>query len=211
MGLLNGEPNCGGAADIPEWRNLLLEPERDAFQHDRVCGHPLHAERIDPNSVLDALYGPITISTNTTVKAIASAHRVHPERREQCDLHLLGEEDPAARPPRPGSTFVSPPAVPRSTRRCRWRRTRPLPGPSLRTQLWVDGVKKYAVASAVLNTSISLAAGSHRFAVLAFNTAGQKWESAVNATVGTAGGGGACSAPSFARGQPLYPRQRFHG
>jgi len=50
-------------------------------------------------------------------------------------------------------------------------------------QLWVDGVKKYSVASTSLNTSISLAAGSHRFAVVATNTAGQKWESAVNATV----------------------------
>ncbi len=56
--------------------------------------------------------------------------------------------------------------------------------------------KEVRTASAVLNTSISLAAGSHRFAVLASNTAGQKWETAVNATVGTAGGGGACSAPA---------------
>ena len=51
------------------------------------------------------------------------------------------------------------------------------------TQLWVDGVKKYSTASTSLKTSVSLAAGSHRFAVLAINTAGQKWESAVNATV----------------------------
>ena len=50
-------------------------------------------------------------------------------------------------------------------------------------QLWVDGVKKYTVASSTLNTSVSLAVGSHRFAVTATNTAGQKWESAVNATV----------------------------
>lgn len=50
-------------------------------------------------------------------------------------------------------------------------------------QLWVDGVKKYTVASTTLNTSLSLAVGTHRFAVVATNTAGQKWESAVNATV----------------------------
>ena len=31
--------------------------------------------------------------------------------------------------------------------------------------------------------SISVAAGSHRFAVIATNTAGQKWESTVDATV----------------------------
>jgi FG-GAP-like repeat/Bacterial Ig domain len=51
------------------------------------------------------------------------------------------------------------------------------------TQLWVDGVKKYSTASKSLNTSITLAAGSHRFAVIATNTTGQKWESTVNATV----------------------------
>ncbi|HZC44032.1 MAG TPA: Ig-like domain-containing protein, partial [Acidobacteriaceae bacterium] len=50
-------------------------------------------------------------------------------------------------------------------------------------QLWIDGVKKYSTGSSTLNTSISVATGSHRFAVIAVNTAGQKWESAVNATV----------------------------
>ncbi len=51
------------------------------------------------------------------------------------------------------------------------------------TQLWVDGVKKFTAAGTTLTTSVSLAAGTHRFAVIATNTAGQKWESAVNATV----------------------------
>jgi hypothetical protein len=51
-------------------------------------------------------------------------------------------------------------------------------------ELWVDGVKKYSESSSkTLSTSIGLAAGSHRFAVLAVNTAGAKWEAAVNATV----------------------------
>jgi hypothetical protein len=52
-------------------------------------------------------------------------------------------------------------------------------------QLWVDGVKKFSESSsATLQTTVSsLKAGTHRFAVLAVNTAGQKWESAVNATV----------------------------
>jgi FG-GAP-like repeat/Bacterial Ig domain len=51
------------------------------------------------------------------------------------------------------------------------------------TQLWIDGVKKYTAAGSTLTTSISLSAGTHRFAVIAVNTAAQKWESAVNATV----------------------------
>lgn len=51
-------------------------------------------------------------------------------------------------------------------------------------ELWIDGVKKFSESSSsTLQTSISVAAGTHRFAVLAVNTSGQKWEQAVNATV----------------------------
>jgi hypothetical protein len=51
-------------------------------------------------------------------------------------------------------------------------------------ELWVDGVKKYSESSSTtLQTSLSVGAGTHRFAVLAVNTSGQKWEQAVNATV----------------------------
>jgi hypothetical protein len=57
-------------------------------------------------------------------------------------------------------------------------------GTIVSTQLWVDGVKNFnAPGSTTLTTSVSLAAGSHRFAVIATNTSGQKWESTVTATV----------------------------
>jgi hypothetical protein len=36
--------------------------------------------------------------------------------------------------------------------------------------------------SKLLNTSVSVSAGSHRFVFYAVNTAGQKWEGIVNAT-----------------------------
>ena len=50
-------------------------------------------------------------------------------------------------------------------------------------EVWVDGVKKYAASTANINTTIALAPGRHRFAVLAINTAGQKWEAIDYATV----------------------------
>lgn len=57
-------------------------------------------------------------------------------------------------------------------------------GTFARMEVWIDGVKKYAeTSSTTLKTTLSVAAGTHRFAVIATNTAGQKWESAVNATV----------------------------
>lgn len=57
-------------------------------------------------------------------------------------------------------------------------------GTFARMEVWVDGVKKYSETSSTsLNTTLTLAAGSHRFAVLAINTAGTKWEQVVTATV----------------------------
>jgi hypothetical protein len=51
-------------------------------------------------------------------------------------------------------------------------------------ELWVDGVKRYTeTSSTTLNTTLSLAAGSHRFTIFAINTAGTRWEQVVSATV----------------------------
>ncbi len=53
-----------------------------------------------------------------------------------------------------------------------------------RMEVWVDGVKKYTETnSTTLNTTLSLATGTHRFGIFAVNTAGTKWEGVVNATV----------------------------
>jgi hypothetical protein len=53
-----------------------------------------------------------------------------------------------------------------------------------RMEISINGVKKYAeTSSKTLNTTLTVSAGTHRFAVLAFNTAGTKWELAVNARV----------------------------
>ena len=62
--------------------------------------------------------------------------------------------------------------------------TATITGTLARMELWVDGVKTYTeTSSRVLNTSISLPAGSHRFTVIAVNTAGTQWKTVVNATV----------------------------
>jgi hypothetical protein len=77
--------------------------------------------------------------------------------------------------PTGGSTVSSPVLVEASST---------VTGTIARMELWIDGVKKYTASSSrQLNTTVSLAAGTHRFAVLAINTAGQQWQNAVNATV----------------------------
>jgi hypothetical protein len=53
-----------------------------------------------------------------------------------------------------------------------------------RMEVWIDGVKKYTETSGTtLKTTLTLAAGSHRFGVFAVNTAGTKWEQVIYATV----------------------------
>ena len=56
-------------------------------------------------------------------------------------------------------------------------------GTFARMEIWVDGVKKYTSTTATVDTTLALAAGSHRFVFFAINTAGQKWETIVQATV----------------------------
>ena len=57
-------------------------------------------------------------------------------------------------------------------------------GTLARMEVWVDGAKKFTeTTSKSLSTSISLAAGAHRFDIYAVNTAGTKWEKTVTATV----------------------------
>ena len=57
-------------------------------------------------------------------------------------------------------------------------------GTLARVELWVDGVKKYTeTTSTALSTYLSIESGSHRFTVIAVNTAGTKWQAVSTATV----------------------------
>jgi hypothetical protein len=77
--------------------------------------------------------------------------------------------------PANGSTVSSPVAV---------QAAATITGTLARMEVWVDGVKKYTeTSSKTLSTSLSLAAGSHRFTIFAVNTAGTKWQGVSTATV----------------------------
>jgi hypothetical protein len=68
------------------------------------------------------------------------------------------------------------------------------PGGTLATfELWVDGAQRSTTPSSPLDAQLILAAGSHRIAVVATNTAGEKWEQVANVTVPQDLG---CHAPS---------------
>jgi len=57
-------------------------------------------------------------------------------------------------------------------------------GTIARMEVWVDGVKQFSTfGSNTLKTKLSLASGPHKFVFYIVNTAGQKWQQTVNATV----------------------------
>ncbi len=99
-------------------------------------------------------------------------------------LHVAGSGTSCSAPstagvnvcaPVTGSTVASPVQVVASST---------ITGTLARMEVWVDGVKKYSeTTSKSLNTSLALAAGSHRFDVYAVNKAGTKLVKTVTATV----------------------------
>jgi hypothetical protein len=50
-------------------------------------------------------------------------------------------------------------------------------------QVYIDGVKQYRVYGSSVSTSLSLSTGTHRFAVQAYDKAGNIFKSVVYATV----------------------------
>ena len=139
--------------------------------------------------------GPIQVATSETIEAVALA----PGFSQSADgtaSYTISTGSACSAPgtagvnvckPANGSTVASPVAVLAAAK---------VTGTIARMEVWVDGVKDYSTFnSTTLSTSLSLASGNHRFSFYAVNTAGTKWNTVVNATVGT-GGGGTCSAPS---------------
>jgi hypothetical protein len=147
-----------------------------------------------PASTGSTLYsGPIQVTASETIEAVALAPG-HSQSSEALASYTISSGSGCSVPANPGVNICSPANGATVSSPVTVTATGKVTGTISHMELWVDGVKKYSNGSgATLSTSVSLAAGTHRFAVLAINTAGAKWETVVNATVG--GGGGGCTAP----------------
>ena len=181
-GLLNGEPTAAAP---------LISPDGGTFSSSQTvtlssttASAEIHytLNGATPTSSSTPYNGPITIDTNTTIKAIASATG-YVQSGVSSATFTFGTSGSCSAPTSAGVHICSPVAGSTVSSPVQVMATTTVTGTLASTQLWVDGAKKYSTASNSLNTSVSLSAGSHRFAVLAVNTAGQKWETAINATV----------------------------
>jgi hypothetical protein len=123
----------------------------------------LYVYTVTPTSISEAPGSPYTISGANALVVVANL------------CYAPAAPGVAICVPTSGSSVSSPVLVEAASK---------VTGTIVSTQLWVDGVKNFnAPGSTTFTTSVSLAAGTHRFAVIATNTAGQKWESTVTATV----------------------------
>ncbi len=123
----------------------------------------LYVYTVTPTSISEAPGSPYTISGANALVVVANL------------CYAPASPGVAICAPTSGSSVSSPVLVSATSK---------VTGTIVSTQLWVDGVKNFnAPGSTTLTTSVTLAAGSHRFSVIATNTAGTRWESTVTATV----------------------------
>lgn len=148
-----------------------------------------------PASTGSTLYSaPIQVAASETLEAVAIASGFS-QSSDALASYTIGGGSGCNAPTSPGVNVCSPANGSTVNSPVTVQASATVTGTISHMELWVDGVKKYATTGgSTLSTSLSLAAGTHRFAILAINTAGTKWETVVNATVG-GGGGGSCTAP----------------
>jgi hypothetical protein len=126
--------------------------------------HKLYVYTVTPTSITPAPGSPYTIASANGLVVVPTSSCSAPT---SAGVHICS--------PASGASVSSPVLVTATSK---------VTGTIVSTQLWVDGVKNFnAPGTTTLTTSVTLAAGSHRFAVIATNTAGTKWESTVTATV----------------------------
>jgi hypothetical protein len=67
-------------------------------------------------------------------------------------------------------------------------------------QIYLDGIKKYEIGGAKLDTSVSAASGAHRLTVQAYDSVGRVFKSSISVSVGTTSTGGGSQQPGTGTG-----------
>jgi hypothetical protein len=160
-----------GASPVTPYSKVLTTDPINEIHWDRnqhlyalsESSHKLYVYTVTSSGIIPAPGSPYSIPSTPNALSIAPVMCSAPSSD---GIHIC---DPIG-----GSTVAAPVLVEASAK---------VSGNIARMELWVDGAKRYTTNSPELDTTIGLAAGKHRFAVIAVNTAGQKWQNAIDATV----------------------------
>lgn len=136
-------------------------------------------------------YQAANSSVNTSLPLTAGSHRIAVQSRDNAgtfesvaNVTVSSTTGGCSAPTSPGVQICQPLSGATVSSPVAIQAAANVTGTFMRMEVWIDGVKQYSeTTGAMLNTTSSMAAGTHRFAVLAYNTAGNKWEQAYNATV----------------------------
>lgn len=160
-----------GANPIVLFSNTLTPTPIDEIHWDNTdhlyalsnSTHKLYVYSVTSTSITAAPGSPFTIPSTPNALSVVPLLCSSPASD---GVHICS--------PGSGSTVASPVLLSASAK---------VAGTLDRMEVWVDGVKKYTGRLTQLSTTLKLGTGKHRFGVFAVNTAGQKWNSVVYATV----------------------------
>ena len=146
-----------------------------------------------PTTASTLYSGPITIGSNTTVKAIAAASGYLQSSVSTATFTFSTGQ--CSSPSANGINVCSPTESASGTSPVSISAAATVSGGVYRFELWSAGAKLASVSnSAVMNQSLSLTPGSYQLTFTAYNTSGTHVYATRDITV--TGGSGACSAPS---------------
>ena len=193
-GLLNNGAQLAATPTFSPAGGTYSSPQTVSIKDSTPNASIYYTTNGTPASTGSTLYsGPIQVSVSETLEAVAIASGFA-QSSEGLASYTIGGGSGCGAPTSPGVNVCSPANGSTVQSPVSVQASATVTGTISSMQLWVDGVKKFAnTGTRTLSTSLSLAAGTHRFAVLALNTAGTKWQTVVNATVGGTTG---CTAPT---------------